>query len=224
MERSDYLAKLPLFQSVPLRVLQNLAGACRPRRVEAGQTLFYRGDAGSTLCIVVKGRLTIQTTNAEGAIQHIADRGPGEHVGELSLLDGGTRSADVVATETTDLLILNHADFRQALRDSPDLAWHVTTSLAKRLREQSERLAKLSEQDALGKLCVVLLELSKSDPVIRATQSEIAARLGVTRETVNRSLGQLTGVGAVAREGRSIRVLDKEFLVRRSDYLDYDES
>ncbi|CAN5502075.1 Crp/Fnr family transcriptional regulator [soil metagenome] len=212
----ELLKRVPLFQGLDDRVLDRLATRCRSRTVEEGQTILYQGDEGAGLFIIVRGRVSIEKSTRSGKTLHIADRGSMEHFGEMSLLDGEPVSADVITREETRLLVLWRKDFEVALAEEPLLSMNVIMSLVKRLREQSDHLSRFAGLDVLGKLCLLLLDLSIAGP-IRMTQTALADRIGTTRESVNRSLVQLQDVGAIELVGREIHVTDREYLEERSE-------
>src|SRR5688572_12790697 len=104
-ERSA-LSQVPLFAQLPPEALEELSPRLRRRRYDKGATVFYEGDPGMSLCIVQSGRVKLALTSTEGRELIIDLLGPGDVFGEMALLDGEPRSADAVATETSELLML----------------------------------------------------------------------------------------------------------------------
>jgi CRP/FNR family transcriptional regulator, cyclic AMP receptor protein len=98
------LRQVPLFAGLDTTLLQTLLQHSRRRKFKAYETLFHEGDPGYTFYIIVFGRVNIQRWNSSGDVVHIAQRGAGEHFGELSLIDGKPHMADVVTAEPCDLL------------------------------------------------------------------------------------------------------------------------
>ena len=111
MTLTSVLRKVPLFSGLDEASLLTLAQHSRRRRFPAGETLFHEGDPGFTLYVIISGRVKVKTVGSAGEIIQIAQRGVGEHFGELSLFDGKPRMADVVTIEPCDLLMLDHSDF-----------------------------------------------------------------------------------------------------------------
>jgi CRP-like cAMP-binding protein len=183
--------------------------------VAVDQTVIYEGDDVGALMVILSGRVSIQRTSLSGRTIHMADRLPFEHIGELSLIDGQPRSADAVAIEPCRLLVLSREDFAHVLETDPGLAMNLLASLAKRLREQADRAGRTQDLDALGRLCLELLELADRG-VVRRSQQSLADRIGTTRETVNRGLTQLASLGAVEVTGRQILICDESYLRSRS--------
>ncbi len=102
----------------------------------AGTELTRQGDIGREAFIIVSGTASV---SKDGVIE--AELGPGQHVGELALLDGGPRSATVTATSDMVLLVLSKPAFNAVLDEIPTLAHKLLVSLARRLREAEQSLS-----------------------------------------------------------------------------------
>src|SRR6478609_6043213 len=117
----DTLRQVPLFKDLTPRELQLLGGTCREREFAANTTLLRQGETGVGLYIITSGSVSITQHQDGGAEHEIARVGPGDVLGEMSLLDDLPRSATATATEPTRALVLPVWDFRAVLRDSPDI-------------------------------------------------------------------------------------------------------
>src|SRR5262245_42248277 len=93
------LQQVPLFGGLDSESLEKLAQRSRRRRFQAHQTLFHEGDPGYTLYVIISGRVNIQTLTSSGETVYLAQRGPGESVGEMAVIDGQPRMADAVTAE-----------------------------------------------------------------------------------------------------------------------------
>src|SRR5688572_4537009 len=109
------LARVPIFAGLDEEHLRLLTATARRRTLKADEALFYEGDPGQTLYLVLSGEVKIQRFTPSGKVVVIALRGPGEHVGEMALLDGEPRSADAVTSAPTELLMLDRAEFIRCL-------------------------------------------------------------------------------------------------------------
>src|SRR5262249_54905211 len=103
---TDVLRRTALLGSVPDADLAALAGASRVRAFPRGQVVCTTGDPGDPLSGVVSGRLKVAVRSADGGELTLSLVGPGGTVGELSVADGGPRSADVETLEDSRLLLL----------------------------------------------------------------------------------------------------------------------
>ena len=217
------LRSVPLFATVDDSVLTLLAARCRRRKYRAREALFHEGDPGYALYVILAGRINIEKSTDGGEVVHLAQRGPGENVGEMALVDDSPRSADAYTDGPCDLLILDRADFLYCLERSPKLALSIIGCLARRIREAANKQAERQSLDVLGRLAAFLLTemetASVEDPrgrrlLSRVTQQEVAERIDTSRETVNRGLARLRETGAISQDGRQIVVINAAKLKR----------
>jgi flavin reductase (DIM6/NTAB) family NADH-FMN oxidoreductase RutF len=124
------LADAPVFGALPPDQLERLLGAGTERTYEAGETIVRTGELGDELYAVLEGRVRI-----ERAGRTLATFGPGEVVGEVAVLDGRPRSADIVAEEPVRCLTVSRAALRAAIEAEPQVAWELLGVIASRLRD-----------------------------------------------------------------------------------------
>jgi CRP-like cAMP-binding protein len=196
-----------------------LAANARRRRYAAGQIIFQRDEAGITLHVVEQGCVQIVLPSSEGEEMVVATLGPGEFFGDLSLLDGAPRSATAVATEVTWTLVVERDHFMSWLESRPAAVRAITAALAGRLRRTDEILADMAFLDVETRLCKKLVALCQQRrdedvPTVRITQDQLAAMIGVTRESVNKHLKRLRARGLVEIGRGYVRLLCPEDLGR----------
>ena len=221
---TSVLRKVPLFAGLDEPSLLTLAQHSRRRRFPPGETLFHEGDPGYTLYVIISGRVKVQTVGSAGEIIQIAQRGVGEHFGELSLFDGKPRMADVVTIEPCDLLMLDHSDFVRCVEQSSKFAIGIMSNLADRIRQAADHLESHRELDVTGRIAEALLDLvavyGEDDPAggkritHKITQQQLAEQIGATRESVSRALTGLRDVQALRLDGRTLVVLNEKRLRR----------
>ena len=136
--------------------------------------------------------------------------------GELSLLDGRPRSANVIAIEETQLVMLRRSDFLELITKTPSIAVALLAELASRLRKTDRQIEGLALLDVASRISDTLLQLAieqgvDSDLGIvvenRPTHQELANMSGTTRETVSRVLKRLEKQEYLKSEGRKITIL-----------------
>lgn len=217
----DVLGQSLVLRGLPRDELERLASTMRRRTYRRGEAVFHQGDPGELLHVVYEGRLKIVLPDAAGDEAVLAILGPGDLFGDLALLDGGARSATVVALEPVETAILSRAEFVGLLRRSPAVVDGLLATLAGVIRRLSDEVADLTFLDLHGRLAKKLLELAEAHGqstdgsiVIQVplTQEELAAMIGATRPRVNRLLGLYEDRGAIARRGRHIAILKPEVL------------
>ena len=141
----DVLAAIPLFQGWERADLAELARVVRRRAVPRGEVLWRQGDEAREMVFIVEGTVAASLRVAGGGAVEIGHAGPGEMVGEISLIDGGTHTMSVGVTERATLLVLGQRDFATLLdRQHPtafSLKRHLAELFTGRLRNQLRHLA-----------------------------------------------------------------------------------
>lgn len=214
------LARVSLFADLEQDDLRKLAEQLRPRRYRRGETVFVTGDPGTSLCMVNAGRIKLALTSNEGREVILDMLGPGEVFGELALLDGEPRSADAIAVEPTELLLLQRDEFIRFLRAQPEAAITLLGVLSRRIRRDTQLVQDAAFLDVPARLARTILRLAEHDPdgvlrTPRLTQSDIAAAAGTTRETLNKWFGFFASQGLIEWVDSRVVVLDAERLSRR---------
>jgi CRP/FNR family cyclic AMP-dependent transcriptional regulator len=222
------LRTVPLFAGLSDAELEALLARMRRRTYRPGVTLFVYGDEGDRLYIILSGTVQVQRETGAGHTVHLGMRGPGDHFGEMALLDeDGQRMADAVTASPCELLTLDRAGFREYLRSSPGFAQAIISLLARRLREAADQMESRRELDVTGRLAEALLQLRETEgeatsgTAVRLTKprthQQLAEIVGATRESVTRALDDLRAIKAIRTEGRPtfIVIMDPAILERR---------
>lgn len=219
------LAAVPLFADLSDEQLAHVAGCLRRASFEPGAVVVRRDGPGKSLYILVSGKVKVAYPGDDGETI-IAMLSAGDFFGELSVLDGEGRSADVVALEKTEALVLSADDVHACLRSYPAISVALLKGLAGRLRRSTEWIATLSSQDVYGRIARQLLDLSREHGVdapgggrlirLRLTQIDIAGIVGASRESVNKAMGYFKSKGYISVDSlHHITVLNPEALERR---------
>lgn len=156
---TEILEGVPLFAQVPAPALAALAARLRRRRLPAGTPVVYKGDPAGALYLIAAGRVKVHEATTRGDEVILEVRGPGEFFGEMSLLDGRPRSADVSTLEPSELLLLEGDALRETLAGQPAVAWTLLRTLSLRLRDQNDRASILMTRDVAGRVADRLLGL-----------------------------------------------------------------
>jgi DNA-binding NtrC family response regulator/polyferredoxin len=129
----DDLKQTHLFSGLPLDGLDEVAERVRRRTFAAGEVIVHRGDPGATMLLILRGTAAVTLTNAEGAEYTIATLGPGEVFGEMALLTGEPRSANVKALSELSVIEIHQDEFQEMVRAQPELNRRLLRLLAQRL-------------------------------------------------------------------------------------------
>ncbi|HLZ10263.1 MAG TPA: Crp/Fnr family transcriptional regulator [Chloroflexota bacterium] len=218
---SEQLAKSALFEQCTSGELEELARRFRPRRYRKDRVIFGEGDPGADLFLVAAGRVSVGVNSSDGRFLALHVFGPGDVFGELALLDGGARSADAIAQEPCELMLLSRADFLRFLEGRPKVAIRLLRTLSLYIRRTNQRAAEIAFLPVPARLAQILLELAASRDsspesrdlrTVHVTQVELAAWIGATRETVNRWLSFFEDQGLIRRQRGQVTIVRSEGL------------
>ncbi len=202
------LADCSLFAGLDEATLAACARVAREQSLTPGQELFQRGDPGDRLYVVARGRLRIAVNSSEGRELSVRFAGPGDVLGEIAVVDGGARTADVTAVNAVQVIGIAAADFNRLWAEHPALARSVMRSLCERVRDTTEQLETIALYPVEIRLARFLLlsigderpEPGKRLPVeLGLSQGELAQLLGASRPKVNVAFGKLEQAGALRR-------------------------
>ncbi|HEV7186942.1 MAG TPA: Crp/Fnr family transcriptional regulator [Blastococcus sp.] len=209
MTVDDVVAQLrsaALFADVTPSRLVPLASRAFVRRFAPGQVLFTEGEPSDHLYVVRSGRVRILVQSVHGEDMTLSVLGPGDTIGELSMIDGQPRSASAEALSATELVTLPADDVRAALHADPVLLLAVAAELASTVRRLTSGTADLVFLDLPRRLAKLLVTEAREEPAGRLrvdlgmSQSGLADRLGVTRQSLNRALAGLLRRGWITAE------------------------
>jgi CRP-like cAMP-binding protein len=206
------LAASPILGLLSPAARARLAGAASVMALENGALLCQQGDPGDAVFVVLEGEIEIRTSSAEGIQVRFASFGPGAVVGEMAALDGGVRSTDMVAVRRARLWRIPRAALIEALKAEPGAAVALIAELAGRLRIANAAMEAMRTLDLGGRLARLLLETMGARALVPLTQTEIARRLGASREKVNRKLNAWARQDWLELTASGVRVIEKEAL------------
>lgn len=137
---TSLLAGVPLFSKLDAAELASLAALLKARSVDANQPVFWIGDKGEDLYIVADGRVQVSYPDETGKERVLAVLDGGAFFGDLSLLDGGPRTASIRTIEACDFYTLSRADFLSFIQKNPTASIDVLTVLGSRQRDILDKL------------------------------------------------------------------------------------
>jgi CRP/FNR family transcriptional regulator, cyclic AMP receptor protein len=216
-EVTGILRQTSLFRSLPAGDLEALAAASRSRTFRRGQIVFTAGDPGDTLIVVISGRIKVVVRSADGGELTLTIIGPGDVLGELSVADGGPRSADAETLDECRLLLMPRETILDVCSRAPAVAQALTASIAAMLRRLTEAASDLVFLDMPRRVAKVLLGQPRGDDgVVRLTvsQEELAHQVGSTRQSVNAALRGFERRGWIDVHDRTMTVKQPAALAR----------
>lgn len=132
------LAGMELFRDLSARDLGIVEAFAHERQFLAGEVIFDEGEEGQALYVIVRGKVAICL---HGAFEKpLAELGAGAFFGELGLLDGSPRSAQVRAIEPTELVVLSASDYERLMESHARIASRIALQLARHLGQRLRRM------------------------------------------------------------------------------------
>jgi len=220
-ELSGLVREGSILADLPADCVDRLAPLGRTRSYPKGQTVFQKADPGDFLAIILDGRLKVSSFTAAGAetVHNILQ--PGDVVGEISAIDGLERTADIIALEAADLLVITSAALQRHMAADPEFTIALARALARKLRTATDAL-EASSLDMERRVAAALLRLAEQNATegpdgeirheLRIDQTTLARYAGITRSNLNRVLKRFERVGASRHEKGVLHILDTDWL------------
>lgn len=194
--------RLPFFRPLSPEALSGLTPLMRWRRLGPGETLLDAGDPAEDVYFVAEGELRVVARGRGGQEMILNELGPGSLFGEIAAVDGGGRSAGIVALTRARICSVPAGPFMALALSSPEASLHLMRQLTALVREKEARLLELAVLPVRGRLIALLLRLARPRPGTRERivtpprpHHELASRIGTRREVVSRCLAQLQREG-----------------------------
>ena len=208
--KEKLLSKSFIFDALDGKEKQELAGFSYLKRFAGGDTIFTMGSPGQSMMAIAEGsvRVSMLTPNAREIT--LGDLQAGEVFGEIALLDGRERSANVKALTNCTLVVLERRSLLDILQRDAKLSIRLIELLCQRVRRSDERMIEIAFLDLPVRLARLLLRLTVSAPgspdrplkKLSQSQSVLASMIGNSRENVNRCLRKWQKAGLITlRDG-----------------------
>ncbi len=212
------LKGIAILQELPPESLKALESACRWQEYRADDCIFDVDDPSREVFFLVRGAVRIVNYAATGRQVGFANYGEGSILGELSALDGGPRSATVLALERTVLAIADRTTFIDLLESHPKVTLSLMVHLAGVIRGMNDRVLDLSAASDVQRVYFELLRRAEPNPsgdggwLIHhmPRHKDLAEQVGTTPETVIHAISQLMKSGLVKRRSGSLELLEKD--------------
>jgi CRP-like cAMP-binding protein len=216
---TNILSNVPIFSDLDQESLEKIEKYGVLQNYKKNSVILSEEDSGSALFVIVEGKVKISRSSGDEKEVILAILNESDFFGEMSLLDGMTRSATVTAIDDSKLFMIQRNEFLDLLKKYPEVSIALVTEMTKRLRAASMKIKALSLKDAEGKVATVLLQLADDVGKIRQGvveidhlpyQQELANMAGTSRETISRTLHSFAKKGFIELEGSKLRIIDYE--------------
>ncbi|PKL82828.1 MAG: Crp/Fnr family transcriptional regulator [Ignavibacteriae bacterium HGW-Ignavibacteriae-3] len=219
MAMTEFLSFVPIFSDLQPETLEKIEMIGSRRSYKKNDVILMEEESGTALFVIITGKVKVARTSGDGREVILTILTDSDFFGEMAILDGFARSANVVAIEDTELFLLQRNDFMNLLRDHPEISIILLQELTKRLRAADIKIKALSLKDAEGKVATVILQLADEIGKIKQgkveieklpLQQDLANMAGTSRETISRTLHSFAKKGLVELEGSKLKILDYE--------------
>jgi len=213
MDKISLLESVPIFSDLSKSDLTKISDRMTHRKFTKNQMILLEDDLGQTFFVIAAGSVKITRLSDDGREVILAMLGEADFFGEMSLLDGDGRSANVVALEASEVLTLARNEFLDILEQYPKISISLLEELTNRLRKSDQQIESLSLSDVEQRIGITLIRLAEELGTIKQGsvkiknlpfQQDIANMAGTSRETVSRTFKLLEEKGLLSRQGRQL--------------------
>ncbi|MDP9330380.1 MAG: Crp/Fnr family transcriptional regulator [Actinomycetota bacterium] len=219
------LKETALFSGMEERALAELAGHASVRTFPKGALIFYQGDPGDSVFILAEGSVKVFIASDQGEEMVLTTLRPPDALGEVALLDQGGRSASAEALEPVTAIAFARSTLLELMHSLPGIGDAVLRSAGALLRRLTGQAADLVFLDLEGRVAKLLVGMAEQRGEERdglltldlgITQSDLAAMVGGSRQSVNQILQTLANRGFLEVEGRHVTIRQPDALRRRA--------
>ncbi len=206
-----------ILEELNSQIVDRLFAAGRLGAFKQGEIIMRRGDPGESMFLLQSGRVEVSLDTVFGTKSILGIYGPGTILGDIACLDGKERSADVIALEPVETLVVTRPEVLRLLEEDGKTSHIVIEALCQKVRNATDVLEFRVLTTARARLANALIRLMEDDNEaisrIRVSQRWLGNYSGLTRENVNRQLGAWAKDGVAQFEQGEVVILDKDRLI-----------
>lgn len=219
-EPSSCIESVPIFSSLSREEMLEIAHITSARTFEKGDMVYMAGDKGGTLFVLHTGRVKISRLSSNGKEQVIRVVGPGEFMGELSLLSSLPLTDNAQVLETSTMCVVEGSKLKTLMAKYPSIALRIMDELSKRLEKAETLIEAINLSSVEQRLAKALLSISdgKDSIILNMTKGDFASQIGMSQETLSRKLTAFQDMGLIRLKGhKNIIILNRAELEEISE-------
>lgn len=214
---NEILRLVPIFSELDDDIIEKLASLGRIREYDKDAIIFLENETGNAMFIIIEGKVKVSRISDDGREVILSILDEADFFGEMALLDGQARSANIISIEKSKLFIIQRKDFIDLLAQHPNVSVSLLQELTKRIRIADMKIKSLSLKDAEGKVASVILQLADDMGKIRhgaveierlPMQQDLANMAGTSRETISRVMNTFKKKGFIELDGNKLKIMD----------------
>ena len=216
---NDFLKYVPIFSELDDITIDQIAKIGIRKEFKKDSVVLFEHETGSALFVIVEGKVKISRVSDDGREVILTILNESDFFGEMAIIDGLSRSANVTAMEDSELFIIQRNDFIALLQSHPEISISLLKELTARMRAADLKIKSLSLKDAEGKVATVILQLADDIGKIKngtveieklPLQHDLANMAGTSRETISRTLHSLVKKELIELKGSKLKILNYE--------------
>jgi CRP-like cAMP-binding protein len=216
---NDFLKYVPIFSELNDATIEKISKIGIRKTFKKDSVVLYEHETGSALFVIVEGKVKISRVSDDGREVILTILNDSDFFGEMAILDGLSRSANVTAMEDSELFIIQRNDFIALLQTHPEISIALLKELTQRMRAADLKIKSLSLKDAEGKVATVILQLADDLGKIKngtveieklPLQHDLANMAGTSRETISRTLHSLVKKELIELKGSKLKIINYE--------------
>lgn len=194
---TKFLKRVPIFRNFSEKNLDKIVDEFRITTVKKGDDIVFQADEGTDFFLILKGKVRVSLLGPDGNEFILTEFKEGDFFGEISLIDGKARSANVVAEDDTALSSLSRDIFVSTMKQNPAIAFDLLLALVERLRKANDMIETLAFLDVHERLIKFIVNDAESNGekgddgiyrVKKRTHNELASNIGSSREAVSKAM------------------------------------
>lgn len=205
------LRRTKMFADLSSENLEAVADVCSVKSLEKGEMLFREGDRAEGFYVLQTGAISVFKITPDGREQIICVFRPPESFAEVTLATVETYPANAVALESSAVIIVQRAGFRDLIVRKPELSLHMLASMSLHLKHLVQTLQDYKGRQIEGRLADWLLRHVPPGAEafdLPVTKKNLAGQLGVTSETLSRTFARFREEGLIRVDGPRIHLLN----------------
>jgi CRP/FNR family cyclic AMP-dependent transcriptional regulator len=216
---NNFLKYVPIFSELDDDTIEKISKLGIRKSFKKDSVVLFEHETGTALFVIVEGKVKVSRVSDDGKEVILTILGESDFFGEMAILDGLSRSANVTAMEDSELFIIQRSEFLELLHVHPEVSIALLQELTQRLRAADMKIKSLSLKDAEGKVATVILQLADDVGKIKQGtveieklpfQHDLANMAGTSRETISRTLHTFAKKGLVELDGSKLRIMNYE--------------
>ncbi|HVO75846.1 MAG TPA: Crp/Fnr family transcriptional regulator [Ignavibacteriaceae bacterium] len=213
----EFLRYVPIFSDLNEETLELIYKTGVKKLCKKDTHVLLEHESGTALFIIKSGKVKVSRVGDDGKEVILSLLGESEFFGEMAIIDGLARSANIITMEETELFIIERDNFLTLIHNHPEIPIALIQILIQRIRAADMKIKALSIMDAPGKVGTIIMQLAEETGKIKngvveiekiPFQHDLANMAGTSRETVSRTLHSFQKKGLIELDGSRVRILN----------------